>query len=55
MRYQVQVFPKYPHILKKDKLVEGQLNSTCMVIFTKIMLSLNCNLPLLESAEGFDG
>lgn len=55
MRNQVKVFPKYPHILKKDKLVEGQLNSTSMVIFTKNMLSLNCNLPPPESAESFDG
>lgn len=55
MRNQVKVFPKYPHILKKDKLVEGQLNSTSMVIFTKNMLSLNCNLPPPESAEDFDG
>lgn len=28
MRNQMQVFPKYPHILEKHKLGDGQLNST---------------------------
>lgn len=28
MTNQMQVFPKYPHILNKHKLGDGQLNST---------------------------